>query len=179
MSKEMLPTKLGGEQSLGPESTPIVIKSSKKAGQGVILVLLIAVGVGILALASIVLLTYVNSLGGNIFGGVDSSILNSGRDLVEANSAMSASFKATDAKGNEIVLSDGVARSEQITISDYSDTSYSTKLACSIDTLPVYCDGSPISLPGLPHGKHTFTISEPISGETIVRVFTWETIPSG
>jgi hypothetical protein len=180
MSKEMLPTKLCREQGLRPESTPIVIKSSKKIGEGLILVLLLAFGVGILVLASIVLLPYVNSIGGNIFGGIDSSTNTSwDRDAVEANSALADSFKATDEKGDEIVISDGLARSAQITISGYSDSSYSTKLNCSIDALPVYRDGSQISLPGLPHGKHTFTISEPISGETRVRVFSWKTIPSG
>jgi hypothetical protein len=176
MSKETLPTKLGGELGLGPESPPILIETSKKRREGLMLVILIAVGVGILALASIVLLPYVNSPRGNIFGSVDGSTTDSGSGAVEATSALAASFKATDAKGNMIGITDGLAKSEQITISGYSDSPYSTKLKCSIDALPVYCDGSPISLPGLPHGKHTFTISEPSTGETIVRVFSWKTI---
>jgi hypothetical protein len=110
MSKEMLPTKLGGEQCLGPESTPNVIKSSKNRGEGLILVLLLAVGVGILALASIVLLPYVNSLEGNIFGGIDSSATSRDRDAVEANRAVAVSFRATDVKSNEIEVNDGLTR---------------------------------------------------------------------
>ena len=74
----MLPTKLGGEQGLGPESPPIVIETSKKRREGLMLVLLIAVGVAILALASIVLLPYANSPRGSIFGSVDGSTIDSG-----------------------------------------------------------------------------------------------------
>ena len=89
---------------------------------------------------------------------------------------MSPSFEARDAEGNVIHISNGVARSEQITISGYSDIGYSTKLRFSIDTLPVYCDGSPIAISGLPHGKHKFSIAETSSAETVVRVFNWENI---
>jgi hypothetical protein len=90
--------------------------------------------------------------------------------------AMSLSFEAKDAEGNVIHISNGLGRSEQITISGYSDIGYSTKLRCSIDTLPVYCDGSPITISGLPHGKHKFSIAETGSAETVVRVFNWENI---
>ena len=89
---------------------------------------------------------------------------------------MSPSFEARDAEGNVIHISNGVARSEQIIISGYSDIGYSTKLRCSIDTLPVYCDGSPITISGLPHGKHKFSIAETSSAETVVRVINWENI---
>jgi hypothetical protein len=44
--------------------------------------------------------------------------------------------------------------------------------------LSLYCDGGPIAISGLPYGKHTFTIMEPSSGETIVRVFSWRNISS-
>jgi hypothetical protein len=42
--------------------------------------------------------------------------------------AMSLSFEAKDAEGNVIHISNGLGRSEQITISGYSDIGYSTKL---------------------------------------------------
>jgi hypothetical protein len=90
--------------------------------------------------------------------------------------AMSPSFEARDAEGNVIHINNGLGRSEQITISGYSDIGYSTKLRCSIDTLPVYCDGSPITISGLPHGKHKFSIAETGSAETVVCVFNWENI---
>jgi hypothetical protein len=175
MSKEMLPRKLS--EGLAPESLPTIIETNKKKRQGLILVCLMAVGVVIVPVASIVLLPYVNSIGGNIFGGV-SSTTDSTNDAFEATTALGASFKAIDAKGDVIENNDGVARSEQITLTGYSDSVYSTKMLCTIDMLSLYCDGSPIAISGLPDGKHTFTIMEPSSGETIVRAFSWRNISS-
>jgi len=177
MSKEMLPRKLSGDEGLAAELPPTVTKTNKEKREGLILVCLIAGGVVIVAVASIVLLPYVNSLGGNIFGGT-SSTTDSGNGAVEATTAPAASFKATDATGNVIENGDGIARSEQITISGYSDNIHSTKMLCTIDTLPMYCDGSPVAISGLPNGKHTFTIMEPSIGETIVRIFSWRNISS-
>jgi hypothetical protein len=175
MSKEMLPRKLS--EGLAPESLPTIIETNKEKRQGLILVCLMAVGVVIVPVASIVLLPYVNSLEGNIFGGV-SSITDSANDAFEATTPLGASFKAIDAKGDVIENNDGVARSEQITLTGYSDSVYSTKMLCTIDMLSLYCDGSPIAISGLPAGKHTFTIMEPSTGETIVRLFSWRNISS-
>jgi hypothetical protein len=171
----MLPRKLS--EGLAPESPPTVIETNKARREGLILVCLIAVGVVIVPWASIVLLPYVKSLEGNIFGGVTSTT-DSGIDAFEATTALGASFKATDSKGDVIENNDGVASSDQITLTGYSDSLYSTKMLCTIDTLSVYCDGSPVAISGLPAGKHTFTIMEPSSGETIVRVFSWRIISS-
>ena len=170
----MLPEKLS--EGLALESAPTVIEINKEKRQGLILLCLIAVGVVIVPVASIVLLPYVNSLEGNIFGGVSST--NSGNDAFEATTALGASFIATDAKGDVIKNGDSVARSEQLTLTGYSDSLYSTKMLCTVDMLPVYCDGGPITIPGLPAGKHTITIMEPSSGETVVRVFSWRNISS-
>jgi hypothetical protein len=175
MSKEMLPSKL----SEGPasESQLTVIETNKEKRQGLILVCLIAVGGVIVPVASIALLPYVNFLEGNIFGGVIITT-DSSSSALEATTALATSFKAKDGKGDVIDISNGVVRSEQITLTGYSDSLYSTKMLCTIDMLPVYCDGSPIAISGLPAGKHTFTIMEPSSGETIVRVFSWTNISS-
>ena len=171
----MLPRKLS--EGLAPEALPTIIETNKEKRQGLILVCLIAVGVVIVPLASIVLLPYVNSLEGNIFGGV-SSTTDSANDAFGATTALGASFKAVDAKGDVIENNDSVARSEQITLTGYSDSLYSTKMLCTIDILLLYCDGRPIAISGLPAGKHTFTIMEPSGGETIVRVFSWRIISS-
>src|SRR5918994_7826662 len=177
MSKEMLPRKLS--EGLAPESLPTIIETNKEKREGLILVCLIAVGAVIVPLGTIVLLPYVNSLEGNIFGGVSSSTTDNGNHAFEATTtALGASFKAIDAKGDVIENNDGVARSEQITLTGYSDIVYSTKMLCTIDMLSLYCDGSPIAISGVPDGKHTFTIMEPSSGETIVRVFSWTNISS-
>jgi hypothetical protein len=177
MSKEMLPRKLS--EGLAPESSPTVIETNEQKRQGLILVCLIAVGVVIVPVASIVLLPYVKSLEGNVFGGVSSSgTTDSGIDALEATTtALGASFIATDAKGDVIKNGDSVARLEQLTLTGYSDSPYSTKMLCTVDMLPVYCDGGPIIIPGLPAGKHTITIMEPSNGgETMVRVFSWVNI---
>jgi hypothetical protein len=176
MSKEMLPRKLG--EGLASESLPTIIETNREKRQGLILVCLIAFGVVIVPLASIVLLPYVNSLEDNIFDGVSSSTTNSGNDAFEATTALGASFKAIDAKGDVIENNEGIARSEQITLTGYSDSVYSTKMLCTIDMLSLYCDGSPIAISGLPAGEHTFIIMEPSSGQTIVRVFSWRNISS-
>jgi hypothetical protein len=170
----MLPRKLS--EVLAPELPPTVIETNEEKRRGLILVCLVAVGVVIVPVVSIVLLPYVNSLEGNVFGGV-SSTSDSGNDVFEATTALGASFIATDAKGDVIKNGDSVARSEQLTLTGYSDTLYSTKMLCTVDMLPVYCDGGPITIPSLPAGKHTITIMEPSSdGETIVRVFSWVNI---
>ncbi len=177
MSKEILSEKLSRDHGLDPESLPVVIETNKGKREGLLVVFLMAVGIGILVLASIFLLPYVNSLGGSILGSV-SSTADSGSSAIEATAALAPSFIATDAIGNVIDISNGVARSEQITISGYSDSRYSTKLHCSIDGLPVYCDGSPITISGLPHGDHRFSVVEPSSVETIIRVFSWKNLSS-
>jgi hypothetical protein len=105
-----------------------------------------------------------------------SSSTDNGCAALKVSAAMSPSFEARDAEGNVIHISNGVARSEQITISGYSDIRYSTKLRCSIDTLPVYCESSPITISGLPHGKHKFSRAETSSAEIVVRGFNWENI---
>jgi hypothetical protein len=174
MSKEMLPEKLN--EGLAPESPPIVIETNKARREGLILVCLIALGVVIVPWASIVLLPYLKSLEGNMFGGVTSTT-DSGNDAFEATTALGASFKAIDGKG-KVIEENGVTKSDEITITGYSDSLYSTKMLCTIDTLPVYCDGSPVVISGLPAEKHTFTIMEPSSGETIVRAFSWWNISS-
>jgi hypothetical protein len=175
MSKEMLPRKLSEDLGFDPE-TPIVTEETKKERRrGLALVLLIGVGVAILALIGTALVPYVNSLGGNIFDSM-SSTSDSDNSVVKATTALAASFEAIDGKGNMIENDNGVARSDQITISGYSHSGYSTKLHCSIDSLPIYCNGSTVTVSGLPPGKHTFTIVEPSSGETIVRTFSWENV---
>jgi hypothetical protein len=178
MSKEMLPRELSAQKDFGREP-PIVIETKEGKGKGPSVFLLLAVGVGILALAAISLLPYLNPFGGNIIGSISSSSIsgNSGENVVKETAALSASFKAIDGKGNVIENSNnGISRSEQITISGYSDSEYSTKLRCSIDSLPAYCDGSPVTISGLPPGLHTFTVEEPSGGETIVRAFNWHIV---
>ena len=69
--------------------------------------------------------------------------------------ALAASVTATD--GNGVVIEDkGLTKSGEMTITDYSDNSYSTELRCSIDSLPAYCSGSPVTISGLPPGKLTY-----------------------
>jgi hypothetical protein len=179
MSKEMLSEKLKEDQGFGPESPPIVTETNKGKRERLMVVFLIAVGIGILVLASIFLLPYVNSLGGNILGGRSSAITYSGSAALEATTPLPSSFIATDAKGDVIKNGDSIARSEQLTLTGYSNTQYSTEMLCTVDMLPVYCDGGPIIIPELPAGKHTITIMEPSNGgETMVRVFSWVNISS-
>jgi hypothetical protein len=168
MSKEMLPRKLTGDQSLAAEPS-IVIETNKDKKRRGSMMFLLAVAVGVVALTSITLLAPV------IFYydiKSSSSIGNSGYGAAIPTD-MAASLRATDAKGY-VIDNNGVTRSEHISISGYSDSRYNTKLRCYIDELPIYCDGSPVVISGFPFGEHRFTIKQPSSsGETTVHAFSW------
>ena len=120
----MLLRKLGADEGLGPESPRIVTKTNKKKRERLVLALLIACGIVIISAVSIVLLPYVNSLEGNIFSGIGSTT-DSGHNPVQATTALAASFKATDGKGT-VIEDNSVTKSAEMTITGYSDGSFST-----------------------------------------------------
>jgi len=131
-----------------------------------------AVGLGAVALSSITLLPYAT-----FSGHVDSpgSINDSGNRGYGAviPTAMAASATATD--GNGAVIEDnGLTKSGEMTITGYSDSSYSTELHCSIDSLPMYCSGSPVTISELPSGQYVFTMVELINDEITVESFSWD-----
>jgi len=184
MLLEKLSRDQSNDQGLSPESLPIVIETNEGKRERSLIVFLVAVGIGILVLTTIVLLPYVNSFGGNIFGSVSSSstatttTTDRGDSVAKPTTALPASFKAIDGKGN-VIEENGVTKSDWITITGYSDSQYVPSLQCSIDSLHIYCsDSGEIGLSDLPIGKHTFTVVEPRNGETIVRAFSWKIIPS-
>jgi hypothetical protein len=183
MSKEMLQRKSSEAQGFGPELPPIVIETEKVKKRGGLAVLLITVGIGILALTGTALLIYVNSFSGNIFGGVSGSsttttTTDSGDSLAKPTAALPASFKATDGEGN-VIEDNGVTKSDWIIIRGYSDSEYNPGRQCSIDSFHIYCnDSGEVGLSDLHAGKHTFTVIEPSNGETIVRAFSWMSLPS-
>ena len=170
----MLSKKLGPDEGLGSESPTIVTKTNKEKREGLNLVLLIAGGIVILVITSFILVPYVKSLGGNVFSGV-SSTTDSGNSAVQVANALPASFMATDGKGT-VIEDNGVTKSAEMTITGYSDGSFSTKLSCLIDgSQYVYCSGSnPVSLSGFPPGEHTFTVVQAHSDEITASSFSWE-----
>lgn len=170
----MLSKKLGSDEGLGSESPTVVTKTNKEKREGLNLVLLISGGIVILVMASFVLMPYMKSLGGNVFSGVSSNT-DSSNSAVQVANALPASFKATDGEGT-VVEDNGVTKSTEMTITSYSDGSFSTKLSCLIDgSQYVYCSGSnPVSLSGLPLGEHTFTVVQPHSDELITSSFSWK-----
>lgn len=171
----MLPAKMGRDQGLGPESLPVVTESKKGKREGLIVVLSMAVGIGILISASIFVLPYLSSLRGSILGSTD-SITDSPSASLETTAILSPSFKAIDGKGNMVGSNIGVARSDQITISGYSDDTYNSELRCYIDNQPVYCKGSPITFSGIPDGDHELHIVELDKSDPVVSVFKWTTL---
>jgi hypothetical protein len=176
MSNEILPGKLSANPSTTVES-PIVVKEKKeekKRGRRGLLLFLMAVGLGAVALTSITLLAPVTfydhvaspgsiSDGGNSGGGA----------AIPSALAASSAATATDGKGT-VIEENGVTNSAEMTIAGYSDSSFSTQLHCSIDSLPTYCSGSPVTLSGLPPGEHTFTIVEPVNDKITVEAFSWD-----
>jgi hypothetical protein len=87
--------------------------------------------------------------------------------------ALAASATATDGKGTAIEAN-GLTGSGEMTMTGYSDSGYSTELRCSLDSLPTYCSGSPVTLSGLPPGEHVFTVMEPVHDKITVQSFGWE-----
>jgi hypothetical protein len=172
MSNELLPAKLGPNHAVSKES-PIVVekKKEKKKRAGGLLLFLMAFGLGAVAVGSITLPAPVAFYG---YVGSPGSIDNSGNrdDSAVISTALAASATATD--GNGVVIEDnGLTKSGEMTITGYSDKSFSTELSCSINLLPAYCSGKPVNLSGLPPGEYTFSVVEPHSDQTAVKSFSW------
>ena len=174
MSNEILPGKLSANSSVSAEA-PVVMEKKKenRKGLGGISLFLLAVGLGAVALASITLLAPVA-----FYGKVDSpgSIEDTSSREVGApviTSALAASAIATDGNG-AVIYNNGLTKSGEMTIADYSDGRYSTELHCAIDSLPAYCSGSPITFSGLPPGEHVFTMVQSINDQIAVHYFDWD-----
>ena len=174
MSTEILPGKLNPIRSVSGESSIVVEKKKeRKKGAAGLMLFLMAVGLGAVALTSITVLAPVTFYDdGNSSG----SIIDTGNSAA-IPTALAASVKATDGKGN-MIENNGVIESGEITVSEYFDGTYSTKLHCSIDSLLAYCDGRPVTIPNLPVGTHKFTIVYGSNEEMIPLVFTWKNIPA-
>jgi hypothetical protein len=172
MSNEILPGKLRAKPAISEES-PIVVekkKEKKKRARGLLLFLMV-VGLGVVAAGSITLPApvvfygYVSSP-----GSIDDS--GSRGDGATIPSALAASATVTDGNG-AVIDNNGSTKSGEMTITDYSNGSYSTELRCSIDSLPAYCSGSPVTISGLPTGEHTFNIAESVNDESTLQSFSW------
>lgn len=175
MSNEILPGKLSANRAVSAESQIVVEekkKEKKKRGGGLLLFLL-AVGLGAVALASITLLAPVAFYGLVDSPGSIDDTSSRGDGAAVITSALAASATATD--GNGAVIEDnGSTKSGEMTITGYSDKSFSPELSCSIDSLPAYCSGSPVTVSGLPSGEHVFTMIDPLKDEITVQSFSWE-----
>ncbi|MCI0565471.1 MAG: hypothetical protein MN733_43960 [Nitrososphaera sp.] len=119
-----------------------------------------AVAGGIVALAAIGLLAHL-SLGASV----------SGIEIAPTPELASA-WVASDGYGISID-NGGVSKSDTITISDYFSGGYTTKLDCTIDSYPVYCDSSPFSIYGLPDGEHTIEMTETGTAGKAPLSFSW------
>jgi hypothetical protein len=182
MSNEILLGKLSANGTVDVES-PIVVEKKieegkkKKKRQGSLLLFLMAVGLGAaaVALTSVTLPAPVA-----FYGHVDSrgSIDDSGSSRGDGAAAvipaaLAASAIATDGKGT-VIEPNGLTKSGEMVMTGYSGSSYSAELRCSIDSLPVHCSGSPVTLSGLPPGEHVLTIAEPMHDKITVKSFSWE-----
>lgn len=137
------------------------------------LLFLMAVGLGRATLVSISVLAPVTFYGHvDSPGNIDDS--SSGGDSATISSALAVpSAAATDGKGTAIG-NNGLTKSAGMTISAYTDSSYSTELRCSIDSLPTYCSGSPVTISGIPLGEHVFTVMGSVSDKTTIQSFSWD-----
>jgi hypothetical protein len=176
MSTEILPGKLSANRIVDAGSTVVIEKKKeKRLRRGTLSLFLLAVGLGAVALASITLLAPVAFYGRVTSpGGIDdNSGSSAGGGAAVIPTALGASATAIDGKGI-VIEANAVTKSGEITMTGYSDSSYNTDLRCSIDSLPTYCSGDPVTISGLPTGEHVFTIAEPVRDELLVHSFSWE-----
>jgi hypothetical protein len=179
MSNEILLGKLSANRTVDVES-PIVVekkieKGKKKKRQGSLLLFLMAVGLGAaVALTSVTVLAPVAFYGHvDGHGSIDDSGSSRGDGAAAViPTALAASAKAIDGKGT-VIEPNGLTKSGEMVMTGYSDSSYSAELRCSIDSLPMHCSGSPVTLSGLPPGEHVLTITEPVHDEITVKSFSW------
>ena len=174
MTTEILPGKLSANRTVDAESTVVIEKKKeKRLRRGTLSLFLLAVGLGAVALASITLLAPVTFYGRVTSpGGIDDNSGSSGGGAAVIPTALGASATAIDGKGI-VIEANAVTKSGEIIMTGYSDSSYSTELRCSIDSLPVHCSGGPVTLAGLPPGEHELTITEPMHDKITVKSFSW------
>ena len=174
MSNEILPGKLSANPSVSAESPVIMEKNENKKRRGGLLQFLLAVGLGIVALASVTLLAPVAFYGHvESPGSIEDNSGGRGDGAAVMTSALTASATATDGNG-VVVENNGLTKSGEMTIAGYSNGSYRTELHCALDSLPAYCSGGPVTFSGLPPGKHLFTTVESINDQTTIQYFGWE-----
>lgn len=172
MSNEILLGNLSANPVVGMEP-PLVIEEKKERGRKGRLLFLIAIGLGTVSLASISLLLPVTFYGGvGNSGGIGDDSRSGGDSATLHSESLAPSAEAIDGGGTAIGDND-VTKSDEMTISGYSDSTYSTKLLCSVDSLPAYCSGSPVTFSGLPAGEHVFTVIGSGSDKTAVQSFSW------
>jgi hypothetical protein len=177
MSNEILLGKLSANRTVDVESPIVAEKKTekKKKRQGSLLLLfLMAIGLGsAVALTSVTLLAPVAFYGHvDSRGGIDDSGSSRGDGPAVIPAALADSATATDGKGT-VIEANGLTKSGEMTMTGYSGSSYSAELRCSIDSLPVHCSGSPLTLSGLPPGDHVLTMTEPLHDKITVKSFSW------
>jgi hypothetical protein len=187
MSNEILLGKSSANGTVDVES-PIVVEKKREEGkkkkkrQGSLLLLLFLMAVGLGGAAAVALTSVTLPAPVAFYGHVDSpdSIDDSGSSRGDGPSAaaviptaLADSAAVTDGKGT-VIEPNGLTKSGEMVMTGYSDRIYSTELRCSIDSLPVHCSGSPVTLSGLPPGEHELTIAEPMHDKITVKSFSWE-----
>jgi hypothetical protein len=175
MSNEILPGKLSANRAVSVESPFVVEEKKKKKRRGSLFMFLLAVGLGAVAVGSITLVAPVSfySHVDSSPGSIDDTTSSGDGAAAVITSALAASATATDGKGT-VIENNGLTKSGEMTITGYSDSSYSPELHCAIDSLPAYCSGSPVTFSGLPSGEHVFTTVESINDQITVQYFGWD-----
>ena len=145
MTKESLPGKLSANRAVSAGSPFVVEEKKEKKRRGSLSMFLLAVGVGVVA-AGIITLVAPIAFYGHVDrpGSIDDSGSRSDGAAV-IPTALAASATATDGKGT-VIKANGLTKSADMTITGYSDSRFSTELRCLIDSQPMYCSGSPVTL---------------------------------
>lgn len=131
----------------GPEESKVKEMIAGKSG---IAMQVVAAAVSVVLVAGVLLLTNIGS----------AAVNSSSKEL--DNGVVTVIPKAQEGTGSDIGVH-GTSSSDSVTISDYYGGGYTTKLNCRIisptGSFPVYCDGGPITIYGLPEGTYTVEIT--------------------
>lgn len=145
MKKELTKKQTYETKAIDPER-PIGAYTKQTAGLGTWLPML---GVAVLVAVMVTLLLPMRS---DI--GAGTAIGNS---HIDSHIKLGDSMKVADMHGNSIPMN-SISKSGEIVVYDYFDRGFTTKLECTINLLPVYCNGSPFTISGLPPGSYSLKI---------------------
>ena len=132
----------------------------------------IQLGVAVAALLGVVAVIHPGL--GQIGSGNPSLKADSIISVAASHDSLASALSVQAIDGADLKIpSGGTTSSSAITISNYYGDGYTVGLECYIDSFPVYCDGSPVTIQSLPPGAHSFILIEEGSSDKALSGLEW------